>query len=220
MCSTCISLALPTSCFAITGNIPKPVQEFALHAMNNDRQHKITYIMKWKKYKVYYLRTSRKGIHLTGSPKYILYNGKQARFPTIEEDRVLQTNVRNYCNVKQKKNYTALEQKLSSKKNKTMEIKISATPPEVPSAITEYADKYMLKGKDREIFYLTTWNDYQIYRVYWKRYGFLCVPSSIILYDGSTIRRPTQDEFKKLRKPMNDALEKRAIYLGHQDNKD
>ena len=176
--------------------------------------------MKWNKYKVYYIKTDKKGIHLTGLPQYILYNGKRARFPTIEEDRVLQTDARNYCNILYKKNYTTLERKLRSKKNKIMKIKISTTPPEVPSAITEYANKYMLKGNDREIFYLTTWNNYQVYRVYWKRYGLLCIPSSIILYDGNVIRRPTQDEFKNLRKPMSDAIEKRAIYLGRQDNTD
>ena len=155
-----------------------------------------------------------------GLPSYILFNGKDVRKPREEESQQLQFDALKYCNQKRYLTYLKLENKLKKNANKVIKTFDNTPPPEVPPAIIEYADKYMLKRKDRRIFYLMDWNGQHVYRTYWLKYGLLPVPSSIILYDEQTIRRPNQEEFKNMRIPMSNAMLKHAMEQAHQDNKD
>ena len=202
-------------------NTPKIIKYYVeTHIKKHDKNYKVVYIMNWKGSKVYRIISTEKGVIMGGAPTYFLLDGNNVRIPTKEEDRELQLDVLKYCNNKRHLTYLKLEKILQKNAHKRMEIADNTPPPEIPPVIITYADKYMLKGKDRKIFYLMDWNSQHVYRTYWLRYGLLPVPASIILYDGYTIRRPTQEEFKQMRLPMDKALLKRAMELRHQDNKD
>ena len=180
----------------------------------------VIYIMKWHKYKVYRIYTAKKGLYTGGAPQYVLFDGKIVRHPTTEEDKILQLDATRFCHKKRYKDYLELSKKLQKKANKTMTLVDKTEPPEVPLAINTYADKYMMKGKGRKIFYLMDWEGQHVYRTYWPHYGLLPVPKSVILYDGNIIRHPTKEEFEKMRIPMEKAYFKRLSRIPYDSTPD
>ena len=199
--------------------LPKSVIEYVeQHISDSKYPYNVYYVMKWNGHKVYTIITTRKGIHTTGLPYYILYNGKITRRPTQEENHMLQADARDYSIFKAKKIYKKLDKQLYFGSNKILNINdTDISSKEVPTSVIRYADKYMMRGTDREIFYLMDWNGYHIYRVYWKRYGLKPHRLTIILYDGKTIRRPTEEEFKELKSPMSNAYFEYLLELGRQE---
>ena len=168
--------------------------------------------MKWHKYRVYRIKKKTYGIVFI-SPHYILFDGKKIIKPTIDEYKKLEWDVRIHTNSKLRKNNKMLTKKLSRNAEKIMEIEDNTKPPEIPQALYKYANKYMIKGNDIEFLYLMDWNGYHVYRTYWKRYGFIFNPLTVILYDGHTIRRPSSEEFDIIKPLLQHAYEN---YLNEQ----
>ena len=193
--------------------IPNTIIEFAEQRKDyfgND--YSIYYIMKWHKYEVYRIKKKTYGIVYT-SPRYILFDGKKIIKPTIDEYKKLEWDVRLYTNKILSKNNKILTKKLSHNAKKIMEIEDNTEPPEVPQALYKYANKYMIKGDDVGFLYLMDWEGQHVYRTYWKRYGFIFNPLTVILYDGRTIRRPSQLEFDIIKPLLQHAYEN---YLNEQ----
>lgn len=194
-------------------NMPKAIINYAegrKDCFGND--YNIYYIMKWHKYKVYRIKKKTYGIVYI-SPFYILFDGKNITVPTIEEYKQLNWDVRIHTNKVLIKNNKILTKKLSRNAQKIMKTEDNTEPPNIPPVLYKYANKYMIKGDDIEFLYLMEWEGQHVYRTYWKRYGFIFNPLTVILYDGHTIRRPSQQEFDVMLSPMQHAYEK---YLNEQ----
>ena len=101
-----------------------------------------------------------------------------------------------------------------------MEIEDCTEPPNIPPALYEYANKYMIKGDDVHFLYLMDWENQHVYRAYWSRYGFILNPLTVILYDGHKIRRPSAEEFKIMLNPMRHAYEQYLNEQAHLHSKD
>ena len=197
----------------INTNIPKAVMEFAEQRKDcYGNNYSINYIMKWHGYKVYSIRKKTYGI-VYNSPLYIIYDGKKIVKPRIEEYNQLIWDVQIYTNNEFNKNNKILTKKLLRNAEKVMDIENSTKPPEIPPALYKYANKYMMRGYNVEFLYIMDWNGYHVYRTYWKRYGFIFNPLTVILYDGHTIRRPTNEEFDIIKDPIRHAYEQ---YLNEQ----
>ena len=193
--------------------IPNTIIEFAEQRKDyfgND--YSIYYIMKWHKYEVYRIKKKTYGIVYT-SLRYILFDGKKIIKPTIDEYKKLEWDVRLYTNKVLRKNNKILTKKLSHNAKKIMEIEDNTEPPEIPQALYKYANKYMIKGDDVGFLYLMDWEGQHVYRTYWKRYGFIFNPLTVILYDGRTIRRPSRQEFDIIKPLLQHAYEN---YLNEQ----
>ncbi len=193
--------------------IPKAVIE---HAEKNKKyfgkEYSISYIMKWQKGKVYRIKKKTYGI-VYSSPCYIVFKGGKILKLTIDERKRLDWDINTHTNQVLNKNNKILTKKLSRNAKKIMEIEDNTPPPEIPNALYKYTNKYMIKGNDVGFLYLMEWNGMHVYRSYWKRYGFIFNPLTVILYDGHLIRRPSQEEFDIMLPLMQDAYEK---YLNEQ----
>ena len=66
--------------------LPKSVIEYVeQHCSDTKYPYNVYFVMKWNGHKIYRITTTRKGIHTTGLPYYILYNGKVVRRPFYKD---------------------------------------------------------------------------------------------------------------------------------------
>ncbi len=206
---------------AIEHRLPVKVQQYGEnYSQTVKKKIKIYYVMRWHDFKVYRISTVEKGVIYGGTPRYILYNKKEIRRPTKEENVILQQEAIQHNNIVVSKKYEQLTHRLAGNLNKTMNIIDETLPPDIPPVIIKYADKYMIKGNDRNIMYLMDWNDQHVYRTCWSRYPSQLHPYAIILYDGNTIRRPSKEEYDNMHSALQDALFNRLNALRLEDNKD
>ena len=199
---------------------PSKVNEYIDTHIQNKEKYKFLYVMRWHKYKVYAIRRITYGIVWGDIEYYILYDGKQVRLPRPEERQQLRHDVRVYYNKSIGKTNRLITRKLSRNANKIMVIDDNTPPPQIPPALKQYTNKYMIKGDDVEFLYIMDWNGQHVYRTYWLRYGSIFNPLTVILYDGHIIRRPSEEEFKLMYTPMCQAYEKYLIELGRLHSKD
>lgn len=217
----------------VPNDIPKAIIKFAdenLHAPDGAKVRWFRYLKEWNGLELYAMDWSYNEPLNTGLPQLLIYDCHDARRATKEEFLDIQKEniiVKYVTSFPREKHLCHLNKKAFNMHTKENDYNIKVkhiSPKYIPKEIIEYADNHykdsLYPGADKRLLkYLTTWENYEVYILYWnsKKYKRKSTPR-LLMYDGKNVKRADIEEWKEILNTISDTYHgQRRPYLYNKD---